>query len=176
MPTFTSIYRAKAVRYSGNTLTAFVPQVFGDQAIEIPHIIGEPVGMGWVLFEAGNPAFPVWLSEALSGGGGGDFDPSLLAPLDEVFIGSSDPGTGYELWYDTDAPGGGGGPVGPIAYTHIQPTVSANWTVLHNLGWYPNVTVIDSAGTTVEGDITQVNVNQLTIHFSGAFSGSAYLS
>ena len=182
MPTYPSIYRAKAVRYSGKTLTTYVPQVFGDQSIEVANIIGEPTGMGWVMFEAGNPAFPVWLSEDLSGGGGGsDFDPAVLAPLDEVWIGPGDPGMEYELWYDTDAPnpgggGGGGGPSGPVSYVYNQSVVSANWTVTHNLGWYPNVTVIDSAGSTVEGDITQVSVNQLTIHFTGSFTGVAYLS
>jgi hypothetical protein len=71
---------------------------------------------------------------------------------------------------------GGGGTGGPVSYVHNQATVSATWSIAHGLGWYPNVTVIDSAGTTVEGDITHTNSNLLTIHFSGAFTGVAYLS
>ena len=70
-PTYPSLYRAKAVQYDGKTLSAFVPQIFGDQSISIAQVIGEPTGMGWVLFEAGNPAFPVWLNDNSGGSGGG---------------------------------------------------------------------------------------------------------
>lgn len=63
-----------------------------------------------------------------------------------------------------------------VAYTHIQSVASATWTVVHNLGWYPNVVVQDSSGTTVEGDITYDSRVKLTLTFSGAFSGRAYLS
>jgi hypothetical protein len=71
--------------------------------------------------------------------------------------------------------------VGPInqpsvAYTHTQGTSSATWVVNHYLGWNPNVTVQDSALTTVEGNVIYTNNNSLTITFSGAFSGKAYLS
>jgi len=79
-------------------------------------------------------------------------------------------------------PDGPPGPQGPPGsgtggvYTHNQGAVSANWVVAHNLGFNPNVAVVDSAGTSVEGDITYTNVNSLTLHFSAAFSGVAYLS
>lgn len=63
-----------------------------------------------------------------------------------------------------------------LSYTHIQGVASSTWVVVHNLGWYPNVTVQDSAGSTVEGDITYNSKVKLTITFSGAFSGRAYLS
>ena len=46
----------------------------------------------------------------------------------------------------------------------------------HNLGYYPNVHVEDSAGNDVEGDVHHDSINQLTEIFSGAFSGKAYLS
>jgi hypothetical protein len=63
-----------------------------------------------------------------------------------------------------------------IAYTHTQGTSSATWVINHNLGWNPNVTVQDSAYTTVEGNVSYTNINSLTVTFSGAFSGKAYLS
>lgn len=73
--------------------------------------------------------------------------------------------------------GGGVTPPPPVVnYVHSQGTASAVWTIPHNLGWYPNVTVIDSAGTTVEGDVTQVSTTQMKITFSAAFTGTAYLS
>lgn len=73
----------------------------------------------------------------------------------------------------------GVGPQGPgatLAYVHTQGVASATWVVTHNLGWNPNVTVQDSAGTTVEGDTVYNSVNQLTINFVAAFAGTAYLS
>lgn len=63
-----------------------------------------------------------------------------------------------------------------IAYAHTQGTASATWTILHNLDFYPNVTVVDSAGTIVEGEITYTNRNQIVLTFAASFSGKAYLS
>lgn len=64
----------------------------------------------------------------------------------------------------------------PIAYTHMQMGVSDTWVVTHNLNFYPNVTVVDSGGTIVEGEINYLNSNALTLTFSAGFSGNAYLS
>ena len=63
-----------------------------------------------------------------------------------------------------------------LAYEHTQGSVSASWVITHNLGFKPNVTVVDSAGTIYEGEITYTNSNSLTVSFSQAFSGKAYLS
>jgi hypothetical protein len=63
-----------------------------------------------------------------------------------------------------------------LAYEHTQGTVSNSWVITHNLGFKPNVTVVDSAGTIYEGEITYTNSNSLTVSFSQAFSGKAYLS
>lgn len=58
-------------------------------------------------------------------------------------------------------------------YQHNQTTPSATWTVTHNLGKLPSITVMDSAGNVVEGDYENVSVNQTILTFSGAFSGIA---
>jgi hypothetical protein len=63
-----------------------------------------------------------------------------------------------------------------VAYTHNQNAVSNSWVINHNLGFRPNVTVQDSAGTIYEGEINYTNANSLTVSFSAAFSGKAYLS
>jgi hypothetical protein len=63
-----------------------------------------------------------------------------------------------------------------LAYMHTQGSASATWVITHNLGFYPNVTVQDSAGNIVEGEITYTNTNSLTVSFASAFSGKAYLS
>lgn len=75
------------------------------------------------------------------------------------------------------------GPQGPPGtaentdYTHDQMTPSATWVVVHNLGYRPaGVHVTDSSGNDYEGEVTHNSVNQLTITFSAAFSGTAYVS
>ena len=61
-------------------------------------------------------------------------------------------------------------------YTHTQSVSSATWTITHNLGYRPAVSVVDSGGNHVVGDVNYVSVNALTISFSAPFGGSAYLS
>lgn len=76
-------------------------------------------------------------------------------------------GTNYDTeWVDNQT----------ISYTHLQNAVSYNWVITHNLGFYPNVVVTDSAGTVVEVDISYQSANQLTISLAQAISGYAYLS
>jgi len=49
-------------------------------------------------------------------------------------------------------------------------------TVLHNLGFYPNVTVKTSAGDTLETGIDYNNLNKITLTMAQPFSGTAHLS
>jgi hypothetical protein len=72
------------------------------------------------------------------------------------------------------APGGGGGTVGFFHF--VQGAPSAFWTVVHSLGFRPDVQVFDSSGDQVEGDVDHVSVDELTITFSAAFSGVAELN
>ena len=66
--------------------------------------------------------------------------------------------------------------VSRVSYEHMQGSASNSWTITHNLGFKPNVTVIDSAGNIVEGEIAYTNTNSLTVSFQSAFSGTAYIS
>ncbi len=50
-------------------------------------------------------------------------------------------------------------------------TVTDIVIVEHNLNKYPSVSVIDSAGDEVEGDIFYNSVSQLTVQFANTFSG-----
>ena len=61
-------------------------------------------------------------------------------------------------------------------YTHIQGSVSSTWTINHNLGFRPSITVIDSGGSQAIGDRTDPTVNQTILTFSPGFSGTAYCS
>ena len=64
----------------------------------------------------------------------------------------------------------------PPSYTHTQGTSSATWTITHTMGYRPNVTVIDSGGATIEGELLYNSNSTLTVTFSQAVSGVAYLS
>ena len=57
-----------------------------------------------------------------------------------------------------------------------QAIPAAVWTINHNLNKFPSVTVIDSSGRVVEGDVQYQDVDNLTIAFSSAFSGDASLN
>ncbi len=62
------------------------------------------------------------------------------------------------------------------AYIHDQITPSVTWTIPHNLGFYPNVSVVDSGGNEVEGVITYIDVDNLQVAFTDPFGGKAFLS
>lgn len=73
------------------------------------------------------------------------------------------------------------GPQGPgggaaASYIHDQSAAATTWIVNHTLGFYPNVTVVDSAGTVVNGGVEYLSITQIRLTFSAPFSGKAYLS
>jgi hypothetical protein len=61
-------------------------------------------------------------------------------------------------------------------YTYNQNSASAQWTITHNLGKNPSISVVDSAGTEVIGQVYYVSLNQLIVYFTEPFSGKAYLN
>lgn len=62
------------------------------------------------------------------------------------------------------------------AHMHTQTLASATWTVAHNLGKNPSVSIVDSAEEEVIGEVQHIDMNNLVIRFSAAFSGKAYLN
>lgn len=65
---------------------------------------------------------------------------------------------------------------GGTNYTFTQGVPATTWVISHTLGYYPNVTVVDSGGTEVIGNKTYNDISTITLTFSAAFSGVAYLS
>lgn len=62
-------------------------------------------------------------------------------------------------------------------YIHTQNVPANTWKVNHNLGKYPSVTVVDSAGSSIAGaKISYDDFNNLTLTFAAIFSGKAYLN
>lgn len=62
---------------------------------------------------------------------------------------------------------------GDKTFVHVQYEASEVWHINHNLNKYPAVTVIDSAGSVVVGDIEYNDINNVTVSFIGGFSGRA---
>lgn len=63
-----------------------------------------------------------------------------------------------------------------LGYVHIQSVPASVWNITHGLGFTPNITVVDTAGTVVEGSYNYPNSSTVVLTFIGAFSGRAYLS
>lgn len=63
-----------------------------------------------------------------------------------------------------------------LHYTHYQDTPAEKWMIHHNLGKYPSVSIISSAGELVYGDITYIDINNVQAEFIGAFAGKAYIN
>lgn len=70
------------------------------------------------------------------------------------------------IWANTQA----------TSYAHGQTSTSSLWSIDHNLGYNPAVTIKDNYGNLIEGYITYTSTSSLTIEFSSAVSGYAYLS
>lgn len=61
-------------------------------------------------------------------------------------------------------------------YVHTQNVASSTWVIEHNLNKYPAVSIMNSAGDEVVGEVFYDNTNQVTIKFMGAFKGKATLN
>lgn len=58
------------------------------------------------------------------------------------------------------------------AYTNGAPSLT--WTIIHGLGGYPVVTVVDNIGAVVEGDVTYLDPNTVQIVFPTPQDGKAF--
>lgn len=94
-------------------------------------------------------------------------DPSIqVAPVEENIV----------ITLGFSGPQGAPGDSQVVAYVFVQNTPSATWNISHGLDFIPNITVVDTAGSVVEGDYSYPNENTIIATFSGAFAGKAYLS
>ena len=57
-----------------------------------------------------------------------------------------------------------------------QTSPATQWTVIHDLGGFPAVSVVDSAKTQVIGEVTYIDDETVQIEFEQPFSGYAYLT
>lgn len=68
------------------------------------------------------------------------------------------------------AAGSGGG-----TYTHVQTIPNSVWTIVHNLGFKPNITV-EVGGEIVFADISHSSNTTALVNFALPHTGNAYLS
>jgi hypothetical protein len=62
---------------------------------------------------------------------------------------------------------------GATAYVHHQPTPSTEWIINHNLGYYPDVTVLSTGLAEVDAEVVHISVNQTRVYFVVPFAGIA---
>ncbi len=61
-------------------------------------------------------------------------------------------------------------------YIEVVTQNTSVWIIEHNLGRFPAVQVVDTAGSVVIGDIQYIDQDNITITFSAPFQGTAYLN
>jgi|GEM_PF-1942216 len=61
-------------------------------------------------------------------------------------------------------------------FVHNQPSASNTWNITHNMKFFPNVSIVDTALSKVVGEVEYLTENSLTVTFSHSFAGKAYLS
>ena len=65
---------------------------------------------------------------------------------------------------------------GAPTFVFSQNTPSTTWEITHNLGKFPSITVIDTGNTVVNGEYNYTSNIKVTLNFSAAFAGKAYLN
>jgi|SRR5215467_581756 len=172
--TYPGVYPARVFSNSDplhmNRVQLIIPQIFGTTPNRIwawplsdspsPPDVGTQV---WCMFQGGDATHPTYMPQQ-SGGGGEPGPPGPQGP---------------------QGPAGPQGPQGPpgtggtqtLSYVWSQATAATTWTITHGLSFYPNVTVVDSAGHEIyPGDLTYPNATTVQLTFSAAVGGTAYLS
>jgi len=61
-------------------------------------------------------------------------------------------------------------------YKHDQIVPNITWNINHGLSKFPSVTVVDSAGSVVIGDVEYIDKKNLSVTFRAPFAGTAYLN
>lgn len=61
-------------------------------------------------------------------------------------------------------------------YVFLQETPAKIWNINHSLAKWPSVSVVDSAGSIVVGEVSYIDENNVTLTFSAAFAGRAFFN
>lgn len=99
----------------------------------------------------------IWINESVQPTGTPDLDAANLNKIEQGL---------YDAHVRLDS----------STYVHVQTSASTLWTVNHGLGVRPSVTVVDSGGNVVIGDVKHLSNLVLEIRFRAGFSGEAVCS
>ena len=69
-----------------------------------------------------------------------------------------------------------GAAVNQVRFVYTQNAPANEWTIVHNLGFFPNITVLDNQNRLLEVYIEYLNINTAKIVMNSACSGIAYLT
>lgn len=61
-------------------------------------------------------------------------------------------------------------------FVYEQQSASSTWDITHNLNKLPSITVIDSAGSVIQGEYEEVDENRVILYFSAPFTGKAIMN
>lgn len=61
-------------------------------------------------------------------------------------------------------------------FEFTQATAANVWNIKHDMNKYPSVSIVDSGGNIIYGDIEYIDSNNVKCIFTSAFSGKAYLN
>lgn len=105
-------------------------------------------------------------------------DPGVAGPPNSLSVGTVSTGATPGATITGVAPTQTLNLVLPLAgqYVHNQLVSASTWTITHNLGFFPAVTILDSGDHVVIGDVLYISENQLSVTFNATFGGKAYLS
>lgn len=114
-------------------------------------------------------------TQVLSGVGEPDISLGLIG---DQYINTD---TGYLYGPKTQSGWGSGVPLGnndpnDLGQIYIQTTPSLEWDIVHTLAFTPNIIIVDTAGTEVEGDYEYVGPNHIRATFTSSLAGKAILS
>jgi hypothetical protein len=67
-------------------------------------------------------------------------------------------------------------PVNQVRFVYTQNAPANQWTINHNLGFFPNITILDNQNRLLEVHVEYLNINTARIVMNSACSGTAYLT
>ena len=65
---------------------------------------------------------------------------------------------------------------GTPTFIFTQGAPATVWNILHNLGKFPSVSVINNNDIVINGEVTYIDNNNVQLNFSAGFTGKAYLN
>jgi hypothetical protein len=67
-------------------------------------------------------------------------------------------------------------PYAPGVYEFVQTSTVDTWTINHNLGFYPSVSIFTMGGIEVDAEIQHISLNQVRVRFAAPMAGRARLN